>query len=156
MTKRTITIWWLAGTGVLIVGGLLALFSSLALASHIGSLTNNFQPDVTYVPDSYFWTLVSFILLGGIAALGGIVVQFVAWIGAVLNTNRFVDKTWFYILLVCGIVGIVLGPLFGLGALLWWGLMITYLVGGSDGMAVEPMPLRPTAPEPPRTLAPTG
>jgi hypothetical protein len=156
MTKRTITIWWLIGTGVLIVGGLLALFSSLALASHIGISTNNFQPGATYVPDSYFWTLVSCIILGGIAVLGGIVVQFVAWIGAVINTNRLMDKTWFNVLLWGGIVGIVLGTLFGLGALLWWGLMIAFLVGGPDGTAVEPMLLRATPPEPPKMLAPTG
>ena len=167
MTKRTITIWWLVGTGVLVVGGLLALFSSLALASHIGAATYNFEPGVNYVPDNTFWTLVSFILLGGFAVLGGILVQFVAWIGAVINTNRLMDKTWFNVLLWCGIVGIVLGPFLGFGALVWWGLMIAYLVGGPDGMAVEPMLLRPTAPElprtpaptapePPRTLAPTG
>ena len=156
MTKRTITIWWLIGAGVMVVGGLLALFSSLALASHIGALTGNYQPDATFVPDSYFWTLVSLIILGGIAVLGGIVVQFVTWIGAMINTNRLVDKTWFNVLLWCGIVGIVLGPLFGLGALFWWGLMIAYLVGGPDGMAVEPMLLRATPTAPPKTLAPTG
>jgi hypothetical protein len=150
MTKRTITTWWLIGLVVLVVGGLLALFSSLALASHIGAATNNFQPGVNYVPDSTFWALVSFIVLGGIAILGGIVVQFVAWIGAVINTNRLMDKTWFNILLWVGIAGIVLG------ALVWWGLMIAYIVGGPDGRAVEPMLLRTTPTEPPKTLAPTG
>jgi hypothetical protein len=156
MTKRSITICWLIGAIVLIAGGLLALFSSLALASHAQYLTDNFQPGITFVPDGYSWTLISFIILGGIAVLGGIVVQFVAWIGAVVNTNRLVDKTWFNVLLWCGIGGIVLGPLFGLGALVWWGLMIAYLVGGPDGMAVEPVLLRATSPEPPKTLAPTG
>ena len=155
MTKRTITITWLTGVGVMIVGGLLALFCSLALASHIGAFTANYQYN-NYVPDSTFWALVSFIVLGGIAILGGIVTQFVAWIGAVINTNRLVDKTWFNVLLWCGVAGIVLNFVGGFGALLGWGLMIVYLVGGPDGMAVEPMMLRPTAPEPPRTLAPTG
>ena len=157
MTKRTITITWLVGIGVMIGGGLLALFTALALASHIGAFTNNFQPGVTYVPDSTFWALVSFTILGGIAILGGIVAQFVAWIGAVINTNRLVDRTWFNVLLWCGVAGIVLNFIGGFGALLGWVLMIVYLVGGPDGMAVEPMMLRPTAPvEPPRTLAPTG
>ena len=120
-------------------------------------VTNNFQPGVTYVPDSTFWGLVSFVILGGIAVLGGIVAQFVAWIGAVINTNRLVDKTWFNILLWVGVAGIVLNFIGGFGALLGWVLMIVYLVGGPDGMAAEPMMLRPTAPvEPPRTLAPTG
>jgi hypothetical protein len=155
MTKRTITILWLIGVGVMIVGGLLALFSSLALASHIGAFTTNYQYS-NYVPDGTFWALVSFIILGGIAILGGIVTQFVAWIGAVINTNRLVDKTWFNVLLWCGVAAIVLNLLSGLGVLVGWGLMIIYLVGGPDGMAVEPMMLRPTAPEPTRTLAPTG
>jgi hypothetical protein len=155
MTKHTITNWWLIGTIVLIVGGILALFSSLALVSHIGDLTANFQSN-NFVPDSYFWTLISLIVLGGIAVIGGIVVQFVTWIGAVINTNRLADKTWFNVLLWCGIVAIVLGPLFGLGALFWWGLMIAYLVGGPDGMAGELPLLRATPTAPPKTLAPTG
>ncbi len=155
MTKRTITIMWLIGIGVMIVGGLLALFSSLALASHIGAFTANYQFN-SYVPDSTFWALVSFIILGGIAILGGIVVQVVAWIGAVINTNRLVDKTWFNVLLWCGVAAIVLTLFTGLGALVGWGLMIVYLVGGPDGMAVEPMLLRATPTEPPKTLAPTG
>ena len=155
MTKRTITILWLIGVGVMIVGGLLALFSSLALASHIGAFTVNYQYN-NYVPDGTFWALVSFIILGGIAVLGGIVVQFVAWIGAVLNTNQLVDKTWFNVLLWCGIAAIVLSLLSGLGALVGWVLMIVYLVSGPDGMAVAPMLLRATPTEPPKTLAPTG
>jgi hypothetical protein len=155
MTKRTITILWLIGVGVMIVGGLLALFSSLALASHIGAFTVNYQYK-NYVPDGTFWALVSFVILGGIAVLGGIVVQFVAWIGAVLNTNQLVDKTWFNVLLWCGIAAIVLSLLTGLGALVGWGLMIVYLVGGPDGMAVAPMLLRATPTEPPKTLAPAG
>ncbi len=156
MTKRTITITWLVGIGVMIGGGLLALFTALALASHIGAFAANYQYN-NYVPDGTFWALVSFIILGGIAILGGIVTQFVAWIGAVINTNRLVDKTWFHVLLWCGVAGIVLNFIGGFGALLGWVLMIVYLFGGPDGMAVEPMMLRPTAPvEPPRTLAPTG
>ncbi len=156
MTKRTITIWWLIGAGISIFGGLLTLFCSLALVPHIQSLTNNFQPDITFVPDGYFWTLISFIIFGCITILAGFIAQFVAWIGAVISTNRLVDKTWFNVLLWCGIASIVLSPLFGLGALVWWGLMIAYLVGGPDGYAVESMLMRATPTEPPKTLAPTG
>ncbi len=156
MTKRTITILWLLGIGVMIVGGLLALFTSLALASYIGAFAANYQY-TTYVPDSTFWALVSFIILGGLAVLGGIVVQLVAWIGAVINTNRLVDKTWYNVLLWCGVAGLVLSLFTGLvGTLVGWVLMIIYLVGGPDGMAREPMLLRAMPTEPPKTLAPTG
>ena len=156
MTKRTITIIWLIGIGVMIVGGLLALFGSLALASHIGAFTANYQY-AAYVPDGTFWALVSFIILGGIAVLGGIVVQVVSWIGAVINTNRLVDKTWYYVLLWCGIGGLVLSLFTGpVGTLVGWVLMIVYLVGGPDDMVIEPMQLRAMPTEPPKTLAPTG
>jgi hypothetical protein len=164
VTKRTITITWLTGIGVMIVGGLLALFTSLALASHIGVTTYNFQQGVPYNPDGTFWGLVSLIILGGIAVLGGLITQFVAWIGAVVNTNHLADKTWFNIMLWVGVGAIVLNLLSGLGTLIGWGLMIVYLIGGPDGTAMEPMMLRTTpieqfgpAPvEPPRPLAPTG
>ncbi len=155
MTKRTITIWWLVGLGVMIGGGLLALFSSLALASHIGAFTNNFQY-TPYVPDGYFWTLVSLIILGGLAVLGGIIVQFVAWVGAVLNTNRLADKTWFNVLLWVGIAGFVLSLFGGLGALVGISLMIVYLVGGPDGTVSELPSWTAVPKEPPKTLAPTG
>ena len=156
MTKRTITICWLVGVAIIIVGGILTLFCSLALASHIGAATNNFQQGVSYTPDGGFWALVSFIVEGCITLLAGFIVQFVAWIGAVINTNRLIDKPWFYVLLWCGIGSIILGPAFGLGALIWWGLMIAYLVGGPDGTAIEPTFMRATPPEQPKTLAPTG
>jgi hypothetical protein len=139
----------------MIAGGLLTLFCSLALASHIGAFAANYQY-TPYVPDGIFWALVSFIVLGCIAVLGGIVTQFVAWIGAVINVNRLADKTWYNVLLWCGVAGIVLTVITGLGALIGWVLMIVYLVGGPDGMPVEPMLLRATPPEPPKTLAPTG
>src|SRR5260370_4497035 len=107
MTKRTITILWLIGVGVMMVGVLLALFCSLALASHIGAFTANYQYN-NYVPDSTFWALVSFIVLGGIAILRGIVTQFVAWVEAVINTNRLVDKAQLKILLRSEVAAIVL------------------------------------------------
>ena len=164
MTKRTITIMWLTGIGVMIVGGLLVLFTGLAIASHIGAATNNFQPSYTYVPDSTFWGLVSLILLGVIAVVGGFITQFVAWIGAVINTNRLADKTWFNIMLWVGIASVVLTVVTGIGSLLGWGLMIVYLIGGPDGTAMGPMmlrtapyePPRPAPVEPSRPLAPTG
>jgi len=155
MTKHRITFWWLIGTAVVIVGGLIALFSSLDLVAHIQYLTDNYRFN-TFVPDSYFWALISLIILGGIAVIGGFVLQCVAWIGALINTSRFVNRTWFNVLLWCGIGGLVLGMVYGVGVLVWWGVMIAYLGSGPDGTAVEPILLKTTAPEPPKTLAPTG
>jgi len=155
MTKSRITFWWLIGAAVLVVGGLITLFSSLDLVAHIQYLTGNYRFN-TFVPDSYFWGLVSLIILGGIGVVGGMVLQFVGWIGAVINTSRLANRTWFNVLLWCGIGGLVLGMIYGLGILLWWGVMIAYLGNGPDGTVVEPMLLRATPSEPPKTLAPTG
>jgi hypothetical protein len=156
MTKRTITFWWLIGIGVMVVGGLLTLFTALGLASHIGALTNNYQY-ANYVPDGTFWALVSFIVLGSIAVLGGFAAQIVAWIGSVINTHRLADKTWYNVLLWCGVAAIVLTLLTGpVGALFGWVLMIVYLVGGPDSMVSEPVRLQPIPTEPPRILMPTG
>ena len=148
----------------MIVGGLLVLFTGLALAAHVGSAINDLRLGVNYIPDGTFWGMVSLILLGVIAVVGGFITQLVAWIGAVINTNRLVDKTWFNIMLWVGVGAIVLNMFGGLGTLVGWGLMIVYLIGGPDGMAVEPVmlrttpvePPRPAPVEPPRTLAPTG
>ncbi len=92
---------------------------------------------------------------GGIVAGAGILVQMAAWIGAVVNTHRLTDKTWFNLLLWIGIIGILTSPLFGIGAMAWWGVTIAYLVAGPDGM-VTPQPLTATPAAPPTTLAPTA
>ena len=145
------------GVVVMVVGGILILASSLALAAHIQNVTagntNNFNPN-----DNVFWTLVFLIVLSCIVCCGGFIAQFVAWIGAVLNTYRLVDRTWFNLLLWGGIAGIVTSSLCGLGALFGLGLMIAYLVAGPDAMAIQQplraMPAEPTTP--PKTLLPTG
>jgi len=156
MTKRTITIIWLTGIGVMILGGLLSLFTALALVSHIGVAAYHLHLGVNYIPDGTFWGLLSLIILGGIAVLGGFITQFVAWVGAVINTNLLADKTWFNIMLWVGVASIVLTFITGIGSLVGWALMIVYLIGGPDGTAMEPMVLRTTPVEPPRPLAPTG
>lgn len=153
MTKRTITRTWIWGMVVMLVGGILAAIISIVMVAHIGDATASFR--YNYVPDSLFWTMIGFIALCGIVVVCGIAAQFVAWIGAILNTNRLADKTWLNLLLWGGIAGIVTSSIFGLGALFGWGMMIAYLAAGPDGMAIQ-QPLRPMPATPPRTLAPTG
>ena len=82
-------------------------------------------------------TAVSLLILCGILALGGIVLQTVAWLGAVFNTQRSTEKSWFYVLLYGGTVGLLTMPLLGLGGLISWSATIPYLIAGPDGMAVE-------------------
>jgi len=66
----------------------------------------------------------------------GPLAQFIAWIGAVLNTSRLDDKTWFIVLLVLG--------LFSFGFI----AMLVYLFAGPDGTresAKQTHPLGATA-----------
>ncbi len=115
----------------MVVGGILAIAGSIALVPHIQFVTDGYRHSFIFVQDSFFWTTTSLIVLGGIAIVGGIVAQFVAWIGAVLNTKKLESKKWFNLMLWSGIVGFVISLLVGL---FWWGVMIAYLIAGPEGV----------------------
>lgn len=70
--------------------------------------------------------------IGLMAVIAGGIGQFVAWLGAVINTARLDDKTWFIVLLVLGLLS------FGFVA------MIVYVLAGPDGMATVEQPSQPT------------
>jgi hypothetical protein len=150
MTKSTITRTWIAGLVVLAAGLVVGGISLGLMLAYGGTFTaapsgNGYD----FVPrtDSFFWTTVGFMLLGfTVAAVGGIV-QLAAWVGALINTNRMADKTWFAVLLIGGLVGLVFAPV-GFAA------MVAYLVAGPDGMLVEQPAARTGAPR--TTLAPTS
>jgi hypothetical protein len=143
MKKSTITKTWLAGLAVLvaglIVGGIslgLLLTKGGYWVQVPGTTSWNFHART----DSYFWTTLTWVIVGfSVAAIGGIV-QIVAWIGAVANTAGLQDRTWFTILLVGGLVGLVSGFV-GLAA------MVAYLIAGPDGTALrQPASLYPAVP----------
>lgn len=68
------------------------------------------------------WTTLAVIVVAGLAVVGGAIGGLVAWIGALLNTARVEDKTWFILLLVLG--------LFSFGFI----AMVLYVIAGPDGM----------------------
>jgi len=77
---------------------------------------------------------------GGAAVIGGAITQCVTWIGALTNTFRAPDKTWFVVLLALGLIGFQ------------FPVMIAYLVVGSDARALVPTwstPVAPPLPPPP-------
>ena len=177
MVKRTITKWWMWGLVVMVVGGILALVSSLVMVAHVQDVTAggrySFNP-----ADNFYWTMIGLIVLGSIVAGCGYIAQFVAWIGGLFNTHRLADKTWFRVLLWGGLAGylvvfVTLGGMFAGGILRWegtqvlvwtgfpvgalieWIVMVCYLVAGPDGKAVQ-QPQLATPAASPKTLAPTG
>lgn len=153
MRKRTITKWWLWGLGIGVGGVILATVMAIVMAAHIVDLTAG---NKNFVPDSFFWTTIILLALGGIACCGGSIVQLVAQIGALFNTHHLANQAWFRGLLSSIIIGnlvlfVTLGLQFGLGfsgnayaGLVWPGYvvaaligfvsMVCYLVAGPDGM----------------------
>lgn len=124
MTKRSITIIWAIGSVVMFAGFFGSVF--VAVATNPGG----FMQGQSNNPAA--WLFLS-LFVAGI----GILIQLVAWLGAVFNSHLLADKTWFNVLLWVGIVGIVLSPVV-IGGLAWWGLMLAYVVGAPDGNLNQP------------------
>ena len=104
-----------------IAGGLLLLAAGAFVAYVNGTFIMR-GPDVVGIhPSAFTWSMAGLAVVGILAVVGGALGQFVAWIGAVLNTSRLADKTWFVVLLVLGLLS------FGSIA------MLVYLLAGPDG-----------------------
>jgi hypothetical protein len=131
MRKSTVVRSWLAGV-VLLAGGL--LLAGIAIGLMLG-FAGTFNPspsgqgyEFEPVLNGFFWTTVGGIVLGGVlAAIGGLV-QLAAWIGALVNTYQLEDRTWFGVLLAGGLIGFAVG-------LVGFAAMLAYVIAGPDGMA---------------------
>jgi hypothetical protein len=124
MSKPTIAKLFV-GSLIAIIGGVL-----LAAAGVILAFANNVfvtsGPEVTGIHWSAFaWSMVGLTVVGVLAIVGGAIGQFVAWIGAVLNTSRLDDKTWFVLLLVLGLLSFGFVP------------MLVYVLVGPDATGSE-------------------
>jgi len=151
MRKSTVVKTWLAGV-ITFAGGLAVagVFVGLMLG-----FAGTFTPAASgqgydFVPreDGFFWGTISGIVFGGvIAGIGGLI-QLVAWVGAMINTYRLPEKTWFAVLLIGGVLGFWVG-LIGLAA------MLAYVIAGPDGLVVQATPA-PIGQAKPGALAPTA
>jgi hypothetical protein len=120
MTKSTVSKLFI-GSVIAIAGGVVLLAAGLFLAYVNGTFIMR-GPDVVGIqPSALTWSMAGLAIIGIVAIIGGALVQFIAWIGAVLNTSRLEDKTWFIVLLVLGLLS------FGFVA------MLVYVVAGPDG-----------------------
>jgi hypothetical protein len=114
----------------LFVGSLLAMaggFILMGVAGYVGFASSAYVTegaDVVGLKSNDFAVPVVLVAILGIVAMGGGALgQFVAWIGAMLNTAQLHDKAWFLVLLLLGLFS------FGFVA------MVVYVVAGPDGMA---------------------
>ena len=138
MAKATIgRLFW--GSLVGFAGALVLLVAAGGLGLANGSLVRD-GPDVTGIRETPFgWVMAGLAAVAILVMLAAAVTQFVAWVGAVINTAQLQDKTWFIILLVTGLLS------FGFIA------MIIYLIAGPAD--TPPHPATTAAREaPPRDL----
>ncbi len=152
MKKPTITRTWITGLIILIAGLIVGGISMGLMFGYGGTYTpaaSGSGYDFTPRLDSFFWTTVSFMIVGFVIAAAGGVTQITAWVGALINTYQLQDKTWFAVLLVGGLIGLA----FTLAA---FGVMVAYIIAGPDGMgAGAERPPEVSAPPTP-TLAPSS
>jgi hypothetical protein len=141
MTKSTIAKLWWGGLAGIAAGFIIAAVSVGLMMAFGGTL----KPAASgqgydFVPnfDPFFWWTVAFIVLGSAVAIAGGIIQFVGWIGALVNSWRLPEKTWFVLLLILGLIGHVVGLV----------MMIVYLLAGPDSTKL--LPAAPAAqPAPP-------
>jgi hypothetical protein len=120
MSKQTVTRLFV-GSLIAVVVGIVFAAVGVGLAFASGAFVVSGQ-DVTAVePIRLTATAIITITVGALGIIGGAIGQFVAWIGAVINTSRLEDKTWFILLLVLGLLS------FGFIA------MLVYVLAGPDG-----------------------
>jgi hypothetical protein len=124
MTKSTIVkLFW--GSLIGLVAGLvlIGITFALAISNDIFVMSG---PNVTGIKSGALsWTLLGLIGLAVLILLSAAVAHFVAWIGAVLNTAQLPDKTWFVVLLVVGLLGLVFIA------------TIAYVIAGPDGVKAK-------------------
>ncbi len=87
-----------------------------------GAITLGGSPFVSFNPATVAGALVGLVIASLLTGIGT-VAAIVSWVGALANTARLENKTWFTTLLVSGLVS------FG------WVAMIAYILRGPDSSA---------------------
>lgn len=113
------------GSLIGLAGGLVLLLiaGGLALGNDIFLMRG---PDVVGVRSGALsWGLLGMVGLAVLVMICAAAAQFVAWVGAVLNTANLPSKNWFAALLVVGLLGFVFLA------------TLAYVLAGPDGMAAR-------------------
>jgi len=119
VSKGTITRLFGVAVVLVIAGGVVGTAAVIAALAN-GAITFGGSHLVTLNAGPLAGAIVALVaagLLGGIGSLAAIV----AWAGALINTYRLEDKTWFLAILASGLVS------------LGWVAMIAYAFRGPDG-----------------------
>jgi hypothetical protein len=118
MSKTTITRLFVGATAALVVGFIVALVT--LVAALLDGVVSIGGPTVVTVDGEAFDGALVWLLIAALVSGAGAVVGVASWLGALFNTVRLEDKTWFLALLVLG--------LFSFG----WIAMAAYVIAGPD------------------------
>lgn len=148
MRKSTISRLWLGGLGAVVAGLAGIAAGTVAMLAYGGTWGGVNGSEFTPAYSPLFWWMVALITAGAFVVAAGGIAQLVAWIGALVNTFAFADKTWFIVLAIGGAIGLVGVVLAG------FVVMVAYLLMGPDSKATAVA--GPAAVPPPATLAPAS
>jgi hypothetical protein len=123
MSKTSITPLFEAAIATVVAGIVIAIVAVVVGLAN-GAVAFGGTQAVTLNGGTVAWTIGAFVL-SSLVITAGTLAAIAAWVGALLNTSRLQDKTWFVVLLVLG--------LFSLG----WLAMIAYVLTGPDSTARE-------------------
>ena len=123
MSKTTITWLFVAAIAAVCAGIIIGIAATFeGLANHAVVLGG---PQVVSVNGEVLaWTIAARAIASLVIAAGS-VAAIAAWVGALVNTYRLEDKTWFAALLLLGLVS------------MGWVAMIVYVAAGPDSLARE-------------------
>jgi len=133
MSKATVTGLFIASLIAFGAGAIVAVLAiGIAVANDVFVMAGN--EVVAIEGGALAWALIGVAVAGSLAAAGGVITGFIAWIGALLNTSQLEGKGWF--------VGLLLLGIFNFGFI----AMIAYVIAGPDGKAaatarVAPVPV---------------
>jgi hypothetical protein len=129
MSKATVTRLF-AGAILVVAVGLVVAIATIVAALAGGAVALG-GPTLVTVNGGAFAGSIGPLVIASLLVAGGTTAAVASWLGALLNTARLEDKTWFVVLLVLG--------LFSLG----WVAMVAYVFAGPDG--TRPAATRPAS-----------
>ena len=119
MSKPTVTRLFV-GASLAMVAGLVVGIATAVSALAGGAIALG-GPAIVTVDGPAIVGMLPWLAIAALFGAGGGIAAVVSWIGAMLNTARLDDKSWFVALLVLGLLS------FG------WLAMVAYVVAGPDG-----------------------
>ncbi len=123
MSKSSITRLFAGAIAAVIVALIIGVAGVVAALAN-GAVVIDGSQVVTLNGGPFAWAIAALIVASLVLAAGTLA-AIASWIGALLNTSRLDDKTWFVVLLVTGLVS------------LGWVAMIAYVFAGPDGTAQD-------------------